>query len=105
MRLRERDKREIRVHPLLGLSDDAYMWGAGKTIRAAVYPAGRNLDPKIYGDRVKEMRLMLYDGDMALEVGMGVSLDAALPAWRITEIEAWDHKRIVLEWIPPGRRG
>lgn len=106
MRLRERDKQDVRVYALLGLSDDVYMWDSKvKKIRAAVYPAGRNIDQKVYGDKIREMRLMLYDGEEALEVGMGVSLDGALPAWHIKSIEKWDHQRIVLEMIPPGRRG
>lgn len=106
MRLRERDKQRVTVYALLGMNDDVYTWKPQKTvIRAAVYPAGRNLDPKVYGDRITEMRLMLYDGDVALEVGMGVSLDGALPAYRIRSMERWDHTRAVLEMIPPGRRG
>lgn len=106
MRLRERDKREITLYNPLGMNDDIYMWKPQKTkIRAAVYPAGRSLDPKVYGDRITEMSLMLYDGDVALEVGMGVSLDGALPAYHIRSMERWDHTRAVLEMIPPGRRG
>lgn len=105
MRLRERDKQDVNVHKQLGRSDDVYQWHGATKIRAAVYPAGRSLDPKVYGDRVTEMRLMLYDGDAELELGMGVSLDGALPAYRIVSLEKWDHQRAVLELIPPGRRG
>lgn len=105
MRLRERDKRDVQIYEPLGRNDDVYLWGQKKAIRAAVYPAGRSLDPKVYGERVSEMRLMLYDGAEKLEVGRGVSLDGALPAYLIRSVEAWDHQRAALELIPPGRRG
>ncbi|MBQ7885502.1 MAG: hypothetical protein IJ313_01260 [Clostridia bacterium] len=105
MRLREREKTDVGVYKQLGRSDDVYQWHNPVTIRAAVYPAGRSLDPKIYGNRVTEMRLMLYDGDVELEVGMGVSLDGTLPAYLVKSLEKWDHQRAVLELIPPGRRG
>lgn len=105
MRLRERDKQDVGVYKLLGRSDDVYQWHNPKMIRAAVYPAGRSIDPKVYGERVTDMRLMLYDGEEKLEVGMGVSLDGALPAYRIKSLEPWAHQRAVLELIPPGRRG
>ena len=105
MRLRERDKQEVGIYRLLGRSDDVYQWHNPVMVRAAVYPAGRSLDPQVYGERVSDMRLMLYDGDKQLEVGMGVSLDGALPAYRIRSIETWTHQRAVLELIPPGRRG
>lgn len=106
MRLRERDKQNVRVYTPLGLSDDVYTWTSSfMRIRAAVYPGGRNLDPKVYGDRITEMRLMLYEGEETLEAGMGISFDDGLPAFRIASVEKWDHQRIVLERIPPGRRG
>lgn len=105
MRLRERDKQDVWLYEPLGRSDDVYKWGTNTAIRAAVYPAGRSIDPHVYGDRASEMRLMLYDGAVKLEVGRGVSLDGALPAWRIKSVEAWNHQRAVLELIQPGRRG
>ena len=105
MRLRERDKVSVTVYEPLGRNDDVYQWGASKAIRAAVYPAGRSLRPEIYGNRVSEMRIMLYDGGEKLEVGRGVSLDGGLPTYLIKEVERWDHQRAVLEMIPPGRRG
>ena len=58
MRLRERDKQDVGVYKLLGRSDDVYQWHNPKMIRAAVYPAGRSLDPKVYGERVTDMRHM-----------------------------------------------
>lgn len=105
MRLRERDKIDVMVYKPLGRSDDVYQWGTSQKLRAAVYPAGRNLNPHIYGNRVNDMRLMLYDGDITLEVGAGVSLDGGMPAYIVKAVEAWAHQRAVLEMIPPGRRG
>ncbi len=105
MRLRERDKREVRIWRPCGMDDDVYKWAPHpQTIRAAVYPGGSSLNPKIYGDAVTRMKLMLYDADVQLEEGMGVSLDENLPALRIKSVERWDHTRAVLEEIPEGRR-
>lgn len=105
MRLRERDKRDVILRACTGLNDDAYTWGEATAIRAAVYPAGRRLDPQVYGERVTDMRLLLYDGSLALEVGMGVALRDGPPEWRIDSLEAWTHQTAVLERIPEGRRG
>lgn len=106
MRLRERDKRDMTVAACTGFDDDVYVWGEQRPIRAAVYPLSRSIDAKIYGDKVRDMRRLLYDGeDVLLEVGMGVSLDGNAPAWRIQSVERWDHQSAVLELIPEGRRG
>ncbi|MBP3645486.1 MAG: hypothetical protein J6K55_03585 [Clostridia bacterium] len=106
MRLRERDKRDMTVVACTGFDDDVYQWGQGWQIRAAEYPNTRMLDAKIYGDRVREMKLLLYDKkDVLLEVGMGVSMDGDTPAYRIISVARWDHQSAVLEKIPEGRRG
>lgn len=106
MRLRERDKRDMTVAACTGFDDDVYRWGERCPIRAAVYPMGRSIDAQIYGDKVRDMRRLLYDGeDVLLEVGMGVSLDGGAPAWHIKYVESWDHQSVVLELIPEGRRG
>lgn len=108
MRLRERDKRTLAVckSEETALSEDVIAWGESYTIRAAVYPAGRELDAKIYGERVNDMRLMLYEGAMPLEIGMGVCVDVedGVPDYRIVKIEQWAHARATLEKIPDGRR-
>lgn len=104
MRLRERDKRDVIVYAFTGMDEDVYTWGRGRCIRAAVYPAGCSVDKRVYGEGVKEERLMLYDGDEPLCAGMGVSLDGGTPAYRIVSIERWSHVRAVLERIPEGRR-
>lgn len=108
MRLRERDKRTLTVfQPLDGaLNEDAFAWGESHDIRAAIYPAGRELDAQVYGERIGEMRLMLYEGAMALDVGMGVCVEATdgVPDYRIIRMEKWAHTRATLERIPEGRR-
>lgn len=106
MRLRERDKRNVNVFRPEGEDEDVYRWGECYEIRAAVYPNRRSIDAKVYGDRIRETQLMLYDGDLLrLDVGMGVSMDGDVPAWRIASVERWDHQTAVLERIPEGRRG
>ena len=108
MRLRERDKRTMTVYaPDAGaLSEDAYAWGESTMIRAAIYPAGRELDAQIYGERVRDMALLLYEGAAVLDVGMGVCVEAAdgVPEWRIIRVERWAHVRATIERIPEGRR-
>lgn len=105
MRLRERDKQAVTLRECAGNDDDVYAWGPETAIRAAVYPAGRSLDARVYGERIGDIRLMLYDGDVPLEVGMGVALSGGAPAFRIVALERWDHWRATLERIPEGRRG
>lgn len=109
MRLRERDKRDVTVAACTGFDDDVYLFGEGETIRAGVFPNTRAIDAQIYGERVRETRLMLYDGadgkEVTLEAGMGVSLDGDVPAYRIKSVEGRAHQTAVLELIPEGRRG
>lgn len=109
MRLRERDKRTLTLRtPKEGsLSEDVIEWGESRVIRAAIYPAGRELEAQVYGERISDMRLMLYEGAAKLEVGMGVCVDVTddVPDYRIIRIEQWAHTRATLERIPEGRRG
>ena len=105
MRLRERDKRDVTVRACTGFDDDVYVWGDATPIRAAIYPNGQHIDAKAYGDKIVEMRLMLYDGDVRLAVGMGVSEGETKPKWRIKSLEDWGHQSAVLEKIPEARRG
>lgn len=105
MRLRERDKRDVTLRACTGFDDDVYLWGDATPIRAAIYPNRRAIDAKVYGDKIVETRLLLYDGDVRLEVGMGVSEGEGAPTWRIKALEDWGHQSAVLEWIPEARRG
>lgn len=106
MRLREREKKDVIVYNPAGFDDDVYLWGESESIRAAIYPNTRFIDARIYGDRIRETKMMLYDGAKSLEVGMGVSLDGRTPAYRIESVEPWfGHQAAVLQWIPEGRRG
>ena len=105
MRLREKDKRDVIISAFTGMHDDVYTWGEQAAVRAAVYPMGQGLDSRVYGDCIQDRRLMLYDGEEKISVGMGVSLDGGAPAYRITALEAWSHVRAEIERIPEGRRG
>ena len=108
MRLRERDKRTIMMRrpDEENGGDDVIAWGEGFEIRAAIYPAGKELEAQIYGERVSETLTMLYEGAKALEVGMGACVEVAdgVPDYRIIRIEKWAHTRATLEKIPEGRR-
>jgi hypothetical protein len=104
MRLLEKDKRNVWVSVQTGAHDDVYTWGEATLLRAAVYPLGEEISASVYGDCVKDQRLLLYDGKEALSVGMGVSLDGGTPSFRIVKIESFSHTRAVLERIPEERR-
>lgn len=108
MRLRERDKRVLTLRrPKEGaLNEDVIDWDEETMIRAAIYPAGRELDAQVYGERISDMLLLLYEGAEALDVGMGVCVKTqdGIPDYRIIRIEQWAHTRATLERIPEGRR-
>ena len=93
------------IYPWTAGQDEVFTWGTPVAIRAAVYPLGENMDTAAYGESVKDMRRMLYDGKEALCVGMGVSLDGGTPVYRIVSMEKWSHTSAVIERIPEGRRG
>ena len=105
MRLLERSKQPVTVYPFEGVADDAYAWGPGVVIRAAVYPASQKLERCISGERVKASQLLLYDGGVRLKTGMGVAIGGGEPAWRIVSLEGWTHQRAALEAIGEGGRG
>lgn len=104
MRLMRRHKRMVFVFPLAGMDEEVYQFGQGVGICASLYPIGETTDFQITGDLTQEKLLMLYDGDVALDVGMGVALADEAPVWRITALERWDHQRATLERIEAGRR-
>ena len=100
MKLRELDKRDVLVYAWTGMDEDVYTWGACTAIRAAVYPGSETIRRMPYGESAKQTAVLLYDGDMTLETGMGVSLDGGTPSYRIAQVERWAHTRAVLECIP-----
>lgn len=107
MRLRERDKVSMTVHPSAGFDEDVYIWGKGQPIRAALYPDTRALEARVYGDQIRETRILIAErGDAALHVGMGVATAGGAPDYRIQAVDVWGgHQRATLERIPEGRRG
>ena len=107
MRLRERDKRQVRVFAYAGAQGDRYIWEECAAIRAAVYPLRSAVEAREAGERMSDMRLLLCDEAIPLAVGMGVCVEAAdgRPDFRITALETWDHARATLERIAEGRRG
>lgn len=108
MRLRERDKREVVLRERVD-DEDLHKWkGPGVAIRAAVYPLTDQLSAQQYGAKIKSMRLLLYDGEVKLTVGMGLCVDVPGGAscdYAIESVEGWDHQRATLEWIPENLRG
>lgn len=108
MRLRERDKREVVLREPVP-HDDLYLWqGPGLAVRAAVYPLSGQLAAQQYGDKLSQMRLMLYDGPEAIRPALGVCVDVPGTQscdYRVLSVERWDHQKATLEWIEEGKRG
>lgn len=108
MRLRERDKRVVVLRVPLP-HDDLYIWqGPGLAVRAAVYPLSGQLAAQMYGDKLTQMRLMLYDGPETIRPGLGVCVDVPGTQscdYRVVSVERWGHQKVTLEWIPPDMRG
>lgn len=105
MRLRERDKRKVTIWQPDGMDDDVYRWKEPQEVCVAIYPLSSATDARVYGERVSDMRLFLYDGQINLQVGMGVCVDADDTCdYRIVSVQRWAHARAVLEFIPEGRR-
>lgn len=107
MRLQEKNKRDATLRPKIG-GTDVPIWGAGTTIRAVIQPAQSKLMAEIYGERIKRMKLMLYDGHVAIAEGTGVCVDVLgdQPCdYQVVSAGCWaGHQNITLEWIPEGRR-
>lgn len=105
MRLRERSKRPVALYAWTGMDEDVYTWGERTDIRASVYPAACGLEASVCGERIEERLLMLVEGDVSLQIGMGVALEGGVPQYRIVALERWSHGAATIERIAEGRRG
>lgn len=108
MRLREADKRDVTLKPTGTPQDGVYTWGEGIAIRAVIRPLTGTIAAQMYGDKLSQTRLMLYEGPELLALGMGLCVEVPGEAscdYRITALEQWDHWRATLEWIKEGLRG
>ena len=107
MRLMQRTLRTVTVHTPAGLSQERYTWSAGTPLRAAIYPADAAIKAQLSGERLEETRILLCENPAALEIGMGVCVEAAdgKPDFRVVELERWTHARALLRRIPDGKRG
>lgn len=71
-------------------------------IKANIWPASGELQAQIYGERLKYINNMLYDGSELLNEGDGICVYVdkdSKPDYRIISIKRFSHLRIELEKI------
>ncbi len=113
MRLRERDKRTLYIRPKVGSEPNAYqepipVYGEPVEIRAACQDAGSQVDIQLYGERVKRMLTIYYDGLEQVCEGDGLCIHVAAtapPDYRVVSVAGWDHQVVQAEKIADFARG
>lgn len=107
MRLRQRDlvdiylKRKIPATDGEGTEYSTYDPVPIK-IKAKIQPAGGKAMAEMYGERLKYMRTMRYDGQLNLNEGDGLCIYVSpdnSPDYKITAINPWDIKVFDLEKV------
>jgi len=71
-------------------------------VEANIWPASGKLQAEIYGERLKYIMNMLYDGNEGLVEGDGICVYVAstsTPDYKIISIKPYSHKFIELEKI------
>lgn len=113
MRLRERDKKTVYLRRRSTTQnehlDTVVSWGPAIELRAAHQPAGGTLVAQVYGERVRGMRTLFYDGPVAIVESDGFCLyvaPTAAPDYRVAgPPQAWEgHTVIQAEYVPPESR-
>jgi len=106
VRLVERGKRTVYLRARGTSKANPYheptpVWGDPVAIRACVQPMSGGLEASAYGQRVADMRLMLYAGIAAIREADGVCVDVpggAEPDYKVVSVQAWSgHRRIAIE--------
>lgn len=89
--------------------EDYRVWQAPLPALAAHQPDTSLRAATLYGEQVQRMRLLLYDGPLTLEEGMGVCVFVPPEAscdYQIKSVERWQGvQRARLERIPEVDRG
>jgi hypothetical protein len=114
MRLRERDKKTVYLRRRTGTDqnehlDTIVLWGEAVQLRAVHQPAGGSIDAQIYGDRLRSMRTMYYDGPEIINAADGFCLNVEpteAPDYRVSgPPQEWQgHVVVQLEFVSPERR-
>jgi len=119
MRLLEREKRTVTLKPATTRTNKytnterlyRYDDASAQTIRAVVQPLSGHTAALVYGQGIGLRKRLLYDGEAAITLGMGVcvDVDATAPCdYRVEEPPAHygdGHISAVLVYIPPEQRG
>ena len=117
MRLLEREKRTLTIKPAVTRTNKytnterlyRYDDTGAQTIRAVVQPLSGHTAALVYGAGIGQRKRLLYDGDAALALGMGVcvDVDATAPCdYRIEDLPGRQSGVLnaVLVYIPPEQR-
>ena len=105
MRLMSRRKRRVTVHaPLEGTDGRRRQWGEGRAILAVIQPLKAAARDGQAGITREEKRLLLYDGEMKIEAGMGVCVDAESCDYVVTAVARFKAQVAEMTLIPESRR-
>jgi len=109
--IREREKRPVHIRkPIQG--DDAYggtptTWSDPVRMMVQHQPMSGGVEARVYGESMRYMRTMLYDGPVTIEEGDGVCVfvgENEWPDYRVHAIHDWSIPRYDLKQIPPEQR-
>lgn len=104
-RLPERDRRDVYLRRRGEAALDAYgeplaRWGPPVLMRPIAQPAASVLDMQMYGERVKRMLRLYYDGDIKMREGDGLCIDVSrdqAPDYLVVSAMRWDQWELDVE--------
>jgi hypothetical protein len=109
--IREREKTTVYIRkPAYG--DDAYgdvviSWGDPLPARAQHQPMSGGTEARVYGESLRYMRMLFYDGPVSIAEGDGVCVFVGADEWpdyRVHAVQDWPIPRYDLKRIPPEQR-
>lgn len=90
-----------RVHTTNAIGEKIEGWENPTEARASVFPMGDGVSAELYGERATNMRRIVIDKPISIEVNSGVWLPGETdkePPWRIVSVQTWpNHTEATLE--------
>lgn len=106
MRLRQRDLKTYYLRSRIVQTDAEGVkypdYATGVEIKAKIQPAGGKVMAEMYGERLKYIKTMYYDGPLELKENDGICVYVGQndkPDYKVVGIAPWDHKTITLEKV------